>query len=275
MNGYEVIDLLAYENIDDIINNYYVGLIITDLWKGPYSRKMYFESSTCYQILSTSFIKQNAFYGYLPNKVEEITSKFHPTKNLTWNPDNCNFFKFDVWKNSMDVIYAFNCLILLFIAFALQTYFLDLIDISVSTASYQTAWANTQSSLSIATLSSEIETLTTELLAIEEILLPELSVQLDMYKNFILMNMALSLYFVQNVLQMIFTKLTKKKVRIITPETAVNACSFFFSFYIVIRFYGHFAQIEVEEQKYYEMEVLNAAFNDKIIKGAVSTALSL
>jgi hypothetical protein len=46
MNGYEVIDLLAYEKIDDIINNYYVGLIITDLWKGPYSRKMYFESST-------------------------------------------------------------------------------------------------------------------------------------------------------------------------------------------------------------------------------------
>jgi hypothetical protein len=175
----------------------------------------------------------------------------------------------------MDVIYAFNCLILLILALILQTYFLDLIDISVSTASNQTAWNKTITSLSTATLNSEIETLTTELLAIEELLLPEISIQLDMYKNFIWMNMVLSLYFVQNVLQMIFTKLTKKKVRIITPETTVNACSFFFSFYILIRYYGYFAQTKVEEPKYYEMQVLNAAFSDKIIKGALSTAFSL
>ena len=69
LNGYEVIDLLAYEELDSILANPVVGLIINDFWKGPFYRSTFLSSSTCYQILSTNVVKFKPFYGYLPDKV--------------------------------------------------------------------------------------------------------------------------------------------------------------------------------------------------------------
>jgi len=38
INGYEVIDLIAYEQMEMILDNNKLGIIINDYWKGPFHR---------------------------------------------------------------------------------------------------------------------------------------------------------------------------------------------------------------------------------------------
>lgn len=72
LDGYEVIDLICYANIEELLANHEVGLLIADFWNGPYYRQTFIASSTCYQVLATKVFKPNAFYRYVPDKTEEI-----------------------------------------------------------------------------------------------------------------------------------------------------------------------------------------------------------
>ena len=105
MNGWEVIDLLWYENIEELLNNHYVGLIIADFWSGPFYRRAILTSSAWYQIIASKIFKPNSFYDYLPNKVEEITKwirGWHITKDLfiksKQSDKDTHFFKLENWK---------------------------------------------------------------------------------------------------------------------------------------------------------------------------------
>jgi hypothetical protein len=173
----------------------------------------------------------------------------------------------------MDVIYTFNCFVIVILAIILQNFFNMLLNNAVEMFVYQTEWNEVSVKLSSTLSVSEIETLNAELLVIEEVLLPFISQIMKKYRRFLIFNMFFSLYFVQNIFQMIFTKLTNKKVRIFTIEHMVNGTSLTISVYIMLRYFLFYAHIEASEEKYEEMEQYNAIFNDKVIKGVVSLAV--
>ena len=80
LNGWEVIDLVCYENIEELLSNQAISLIITDIWYGPFYRKSFMTPSTWYQLIASKVLKPNSFYEYLPNRVEEISEALRTFK---------------------------------------------------------------------------------------------------------------------------------------------------------------------------------------------------
>ena len=107
LNGYEVIDLICYENIEELLSNHSVGLIIADFWTGPFYQRTFLGQSTWYQILASNVFKPYSFYEYLPNKYEEIAKwirGLHVTKEkffffqMRKSDQHSHFFKLEAWK---------------------------------------------------------------------------------------------------------------------------------------------------------------------------------
>ncbi|CAI2387791.1 unnamed protein product [Moneuplotes crassus] len=276
INGYTALDLLAYEKMDTILENHKVGMIITDLWKGPYFRGNYLESSSSYQILSTCINKKKSFYGYLPNKVDEMKRKWFPSSLFT-NKQFYSPFKFDIWKASMDIVYFVNGIIIIVLAFYIQMFFLDVMEKSVSLSPSMVEFQEIAAKMQDTSLSqSDLLTLQTRLAEIEVTLLPEAKVMREDTQYLIHFNLLLVSYFIQNLSQMLYAKLNGKKVIYLTPEVFVNFFSTYVSLYGFISWHADYTNISITPSKYYDLTVLNNFMNGAfLLKGMIYATLTV
>jgi len=205
LNGYEVIDLLAYEKLESIISNQSVGLIVADFWNGPFYRKTFMTPSTNFQIITSNLMKPKAFYEYLPDKVEEISAYIKERKinkkrccKLRLLKQQSHFFKIETWKKSMDVIYLIDGLLIASIAIFIQAWFIDMIALSNSSVPYFIEYGTLQAQYQDTSLTESAKTsIMNQIISVEDKLLPIVKEMCSMYENYINMEMIMTMYFVK------------------------------------------------------------------------------
>ena len=174
----------------------------------------------------------------------------------------------------MDVIYIVNGLIIATLAIVVQLYFFSMINVgnSFNTLYIQFATLGTQlqdTSLSVSAKAS----LSTQFTTVETNLIQTWNTMMSDYSSFLNLSMLFTMYFVQNLLQILFAKLRKKKIEIITPEIVINFISWFVSLYQFWVWYFHYQQLSAPIPKYWWMYVANESFQDKFIKGVLGAGL--
>ena len=187
LNGYDVIDVVAYGDLQSILDNNTVSIIINDMWKGPYNRKHFMEVSTGYQILMTNLSKRKTFYGYVPNKASSVLQKVRSFDfSSRHNQNYAHFFKYEVWKKSMEVVFIIDGIIIVILAIAYQYLFLSMIGIVSSQNSNIVEWNRLSNLLRDSTLTAlEQFTYYSRMLEIEVEMLPEIEKVVSQYTLFI------------------------------------------------------------------------------------------
>ena len=241
INGYEVIDLICYENIEDLLANHSVGLIIADFWSGPFYRQSFLTSSAWYQIIASNILKPQAFYKYLPNKVEEITNwirEWHIVNenhfsNKLWNQET-HIFRFEVWKKSMDVIYIVDGIIIITLAIYFQYVFFGMIDDSFAFQDAYAQFLSVSTQLQDTTLSSSLlSRLYAQFTIVESDLISKCEIMQATYDTFLNQSQILVMYFVKNLLQILFLILRRKRIQIFTAESVINFIWSFVWIYLI------------------------------------------
>ena len=279
LNGWEVIDLLCYENIEELLSNQTISLIVADFWSGPYYKRTFLTPSAWYQTIASKIIKPNKFYEYIPNKIEEMSEnirKWRISKEIIFStgllPHESHFFKFEVWKRSIGVIYIVDGMLIVIIAIYVQYLFLNLIDISFEFQSIYSQFVNISTQLQSASTSNQAS-LYTQFLSIEASLISKADESLSVYSSFMYQVLFLTMYFAKNLCQILFAKLRRKKIQIITPEIVINFVSWFVVLYQFWNFNFHFLKMSAPIPKYWSIYIVSEVFQDKFIKGPLGSGL--
>ena len=187
LNGYDVIDVVAYGDLQSILDNNTVSIIINDMWKGPYNRKHFMEVSTGYQILMTNLSKRKTFYGYVPNKASSVLQKVRSFDfSSRHNQNYAHFFKYEVWKKSMEVVFIIDGIIIVILAIAYQYLFLSLLGNLSSQSTQIREWNRLRALLTDSSITEfERYTYYLQFIKLEEELLPEIDQAIDEFTIFI------------------------------------------------------------------------------------------
>ena len=93
------------------------------------------------------------------------------------------------------------------------------------------------------------------------------------YEKFLSIGLLFTMYFVKNLCQILFAKLRKKYIPIITPETIINFISCFVAIYSFLMWKFYYLQLSAPIPKYWALYVADKAFNDPLIKGVFGAGL--
>lgn len=62
-NDFEVIDLIGYQNMIEILNEPKLETIVNRYWRGPYERESFLKHSSFYNTLINKFTSRNQFFS--------------------------------------------------------------------------------------------------------------------------------------------------------------------------------------------------------------------
>ena len=119
-NGFEVIDMIAYQDMIKILNEPKLDVIVNKYWRGPFERETFVNYSFCYQEIMKACTKNHKFFDYSFYKHPTIWDKHK--KNMANN--KAHFFQFENWKNSIDVTYIVDGVCIIIYVIIVQVLFI-------------------------------------------------------------------------------------------------------------------------------------------------------
>ena len=174
----------------------------------------------------------------------------------------------------MDVVYLIEGIIIVTIAVYFQISFFGMLDLSFD---FQAAYGNflsISSKLQNPSLSdSEKSSLNTQFIIAENDAISTWVAMQEEYGKFLSIGLLFTMYFVKNLCQILFAKLRKKYIPIITPETIINFISCFVAIYSFWMWKFYYLQLSAPIPKYWALYVADKAFNDPLIKGVFGAGL--
>ena len=163
-------------------------------------------------------------------------------------------------------------MLIVIIAIYVQYLFLNLLDISFEFQSIYSQFVNLSTQLQSASTSNQAS-LYTQFLSIETSLISKTDESLSVYSSFMYQVLFLTMYFAKNLCQILFAKLRRKKIQIITPEIVINFVSCFIVLYQFWNYNFHILKMSAPIPKYWSIYVANEVFQDKFIKGTFGSGL--
>ena len=155
-SGTQVIDMIAFLDIIEILQNPMLDSIISNMYYGPYEREVFLKKWTWFKvieeqtndspgdegIISKSFklIGYHHSFKTITNVLRTKIKVFKEVKELWFKSDNPlgvmedsevnvgHAFQFQVWKKALDVKYQFDLAIILIASFVMLWYGNDLVD---------------------------------------------------------------------------------------------------------------------------------------------------
>lgn len=99
----EVIDVLAYKNLQVILNSSMIDRIVTDFWEGPYETRFFMHHSTAYLELESLYTEEQTFMNYKKKKkykysILKLFSKQEREQDRTPTKTYAHFFHYKLWK---------------------------------------------------------------------------------------------------------------------------------------------------------------------------------
>ena len=114
-NKKEVIDIIAYCDLQIILNSSKVGRIVDNFWEGPFETEFFMNNSYSYQQCQKIFIDSNRFFGFRPTRkyifsIENLWKKSSEIELCEMGEKKkakkAHFFHFKRWDQSLMTKYT-------------------------------------------------------------------------------------------------------------------------------------------------------------------------
>lgn len=116
LSGLSIIDMVAYGDMQDVLNNPSVDRIVFDFWNGPYETQSWLNLSPTYSEIQVLFFNKEKFMGQTLMKPKKYWIEYlKPKKKVreSKGAHRSHFFQFKQWKYSLKVNFIMETIIIL------------------------------------------------------------------------------------------------------------------------------------------------------------------
>ena len=262
-SGTQVIDMIAFLDIIEILQNPMLDSIISNMYYGPYQREVFLKKSTCYKVIEEQtndspggegiISKSFKFFGFnhsfktLENVLRTKTKVFKQLKELCFKNENPmgsmedaevnvgHAFQLQVWKKALDVKYQFDLAIILIASFLMLWYGNSLVDNENNIRTlYKTITdleSQPQTDDVIASLANDYSKM------------GQYSDQylIDLYALLIISSLTLA-YIIKDVQELVYARMRNVFIQFFTVETILNLSN---AIIVIFWIYKHFTSLGI------------------------------